>query len=51
MGVPIDRDALVAEAGLDVRVAPGATLEVAYTGQTGQRAQDHAVRGNVTYRF
>ncbi|KAB1069479.1 autotransporter outer membrane beta-barrel domain-containing protein [Methylobacterium planeticum] len=50
-GVPIDRDALVAEAGVDVRVAPNATLGVAYTGQTGSRAQDQAVKGNFIYRF
>ncbi|WP_449409286.1 autotransporter domain-containing protein [Methylobacterium komagatae] len=50
-GTPIDRDALVAEAGLDLRVAPNATLGVAYTGQTGFRAQDQAVKGNFTYRF
>ncbi|WP_246696903.1 autotransporter family protein [Methylobacterium planeticum] len=50
-GVPIARDALVAEAGLDLRVAPNATLGVAYTGQVGDRIQDHAVKGNFTYRF
>lgn len=50
-GTPIDRDALVAEAGLDIRVARNTTLGVAYTGQAGARAQDHAVKGNFTYRF
>ena len=50
-GLPIDRDALVAEAGLDLRVAPNATLGVAYRGQAGDRAQDHAVKGSFTYRF
>lgn len=50
-GIPIGRDALVAQAGLDVRVARDATLGVAYTGQVGERAQDHAVKGNFTYRF
>lgn len=50
-GVPIDRDAVVAEVGLDLAVAPTATLGVAYTGQTGSRAQDQAVKGNFTYRF
>ncbi|WP_311275802.1 autotransporter domain-containing protein [Methylobacterium sp. WCS2018Hpa-22] len=51
MGTPIGRDALVAQAGLDVRVARGTTLGVSYTGQVGERAQDHAVKGNFTYRF
>ncbi|WP_375456810.1 autotransporter domain-containing protein [uncultured Methylobacterium sp.] len=50
-GIPIARDALVAEAGLDLRVASNATLGVAYTGQAGDRITDHAVKGNVTYRF
>lgn len=50
-GVPIDRDAFVAEVGLDVAVAPNASLGVAYTGQTGSRAQDQAVKGNFVWRF
>ncbi|KQP30535.1 hypothetical protein ASF49_13575 [Methylobacterium sp. Leaf104] len=50
-GTPISRDALVAGAGLDVRVARDTTLGLAYTGQVGERAQDHAVKGNFTYRF
>ncbi|WP_267358262.1 MULTISPECIES: autotransporter domain-containing protein [unclassified Methylobacterium] len=50
-GVPIDRDALVAQVGLDLAVAPNVTLGVAYTGQTGSRAQDQAVKGNFTLRF
>jgi outer membrane autotransporter protein len=50
-GIPIDRDALVAEAGLDLRVSASATLGVAYTGQVGGRAEDHAVKGNFTHRF
>ncbi|NEU14887.1 autotransporter domain-containing protein [Methylobacterium sp. BTF04] len=50
-GIPIARDALVAEAGLDLHVAPNATLGAAYTGQVGDRVKDHAVKGNFTYRF
>ncbi|CAA2137701.1 autotransporter domain-containing protein [Methylobacterium bullatum] len=50
-GIPIARDALVAEAGIDVQVARNTSLGVAYTGQVGERAQDHAVKGNFTYRF
>ena len=41
----------MAEAGLDVLVGRGTTLGIAYTGQVGDRAQDHAVKGNFTYRF
>ncbi|WP_210302210.1 autotransporter-associated beta strand repeat-containing protein [Methylobacterium brachythecii] len=50
-GLPIDRDALVAQAGLDWLMAPSTTLGVGYTGQVGERAQDHGVKGNFTYRF
>ncbi|GEO98936.1 autotransporter-associated beta strand repeat-containing protein [Methylobacterium haplocladii] len=50
-GIPIDRDALVAQAGIDWQFAPSTTLGVNYTGQVGQRAQDHGVKGNFTYRF
>ncbi|WP_162239539.1 autotransporter-associated beta strand repeat-containing protein [Methylobacterium sp. Leaf87] len=50
-GIPIDRDAVVGQAGLDWQVARGTTLGVAYTGQVGTRAQDHGVKGNFTLRF
>jgi uncharacterized protein with beta-barrel porin domain len=50
-GVPSDRDALVAGAGLDLAVAPNASLGVAYTGQVGARARDQAVTGTFTDRF
>ncbi|WP_238258634.1 autotransporter outer membrane beta-barrel domain-containing protein, partial [Methylobacterium gnaphalii] len=50
-GIPIDRDALVAQAGLDWQMAPSTTLGVGYTGQVGQRARDHGVKGNFVYRF
>jgi outer membrane autotransporter protein len=50
-GVPIARDALVASAGLDVQIAPLVTIGVNYTGQIGDRAQDHAVKGVFSYRW
>jgi outer membrane autotransporter protein len=50
-GVPIARDALVASAGLDVQIAPLVTIGVNYTGQVGDRAQDHAVKGVFSYRW
>ena len=50
-GLPIDRHALVAEAGLSAEVAPNTTLGLSYTGQVGPRAQDHAARGSLTLRF
>ncbi|MCJ2072742.1 hypothetical protein MKK75_28785, partial [Methylobacterium sp. J-030] len=50
-GVPIDRDALVAQVGLDLAAAPNATLGLAYTGQTGARGQDRDAKGNLTRVF
>lgn len=50
-GVPVDRDALVAEAGLDWHVNPAISLGVAYEGQIGKRAQDHALKANFVWRF
>ncbi len=50
-GIPITRDALVASAGMDLRVSRAATIGVSYTGQVGSRAEDHAVKGTFTYRF
>ncbi|TGE01844.1 autotransporter domain-containing protein [Methylobacterium nonmethylotrophicum] len=50
-GIPITRDALIASAGVDLRVSAAATLGVSYTGQVGSRAEDHAVKGTFTYRF
>ena len=50
-GTPIARDALVASAGLDVQVARNVTLGLNYTGQVGERAQDHAVKGSFSYRW
>ncbi|MCB5175667.1 autotransporter domain-containing protein [Microvirga lenta] len=50
-GVPVDRDALVAEAGLDWQASEAVSLGVSYQGQIGSRAQDHAVKGSFTWRF
>jgi outer membrane autotransporter protein len=50
-GVPIDRDALVAEAGLDWQIDKDMALGVSYSGQIGERAQEHAVKGNFSWRF
>jgi outer membrane autotransporter protein len=50
-GTPIDRDALVAEAGLDWQATRDISLGIAYSGQVGSRAQEHSVKGNLTWRF
>jgi len=50
-GAPLDRDALVVEAGLDWAVTPLLTVGVKYDGQIGNRDQEHAVRGQASLRF
>ncbi len=50
-GIPIDRDALLAEAGLDWQIDKTMMLGVSYSGQIGERAQEHAIKGNFTWRF
>jgi len=50
-GVPVDRDALLAEAGLDWQTSNGVSLGIAYSGQIGTRAQDHTLKGNFIWRF
>ncbi|WP_268995514.1 autotransporter family protein [Microvirga roseola] len=50
-GTPVDRDALVAEAGLDWRASDAVSLGVLYSGQVGERAQEHSIKGSFTWRF
>ncbi|MFI5011657.1 MAG: autotransporter domain-containing protein [Hyphomicrobiales bacterium] len=50
-GVPIDRNALVAEAGLDYAVSSMVTLGVSYSGQYGKRATDNAFKGHLDVSF
>lgn len=50
-GIPVDRDALIAQAGLDWQATQDVTLGIAYNGQIGQRGQDHTLNGNLTWRF
>jgi outer membrane autotransporter protein len=50
-GVPIARDALLAEAGLDLAITPRATIGVSYTGQIASNVQDHAARGKFAWKF
>jgi fibronectin-binding autotransporter adhesin len=50
-GVPIDRDAFVAEAGIEYSPTSALSVGVSYSGQYGQRATDNAFKGNVNLRF
>ncbi|WP_342362128.1 autotransporter domain-containing protein [Terrarubrum flagellatum] len=50
-GAPITRDAAVVEAGLEVKLAPGAVFSVSYGGQFGDNAADQTVRGHLRVTF
>ncbi|MDH7794598.1 MULTISPECIES: autotransporter domain-containing protein [unclassified Beijerinckia] len=50
-GAPIARDAAVVEAGLDLRIAPGAALGFNYSGQFGGAFLDQSVKANLAVRF
>ncbi|MGO4739733.1 autotransporter domain-containing protein [Bosea sp. 2KB_26] len=50
-GTPIARDALVADAGIELALSRAASLSLSYSGQFGNKAQENAVKGNVVWRF
>jgi outer membrane autotransporter protein len=50
-GVPIARDSLLAEAGLDLVLNAHATVGVSYTGQIASNVTDHAAKGKFSWKF
>ncbi|WP_170990167.1 autotransporter serine protease [Aquamicrobium sp. LC103] len=50
-GLPIARDTLAIEAGLDLAIAPAATLGLSYAGQIAEGARDHGFKANLAVRF
>ncbi|QCI68975.1 autotransporter domain-containing protein [Phreatobacter stygius] len=50
-GLPIARDALVVEAGLDLAVSPAVTIGLSYGGQIARGITDHGLKGNLSWRF
>ena len=50
-GAPLARDAALASVGLDWQVVPGTLVGLSYDGQLGRRAQDHAVKASLSYRW
>jgi outer membrane autotransporter protein len=50
-GVPIARDALLAEAGLDLAIGRSITVGLSYVGQIAEAVQDHAAKGKFAVRF
>ncbi|WP_170850358.1 MULTISPECIES: autotransporter domain-containing protein [unclassified Beijerinckia] len=50
-GSPIARNALVAEAGIDLAVAANASLGLSWTGQFGDKNVNNAFKANFAWRF
>jgi subtilase-type serine protease len=50
-GVPIARDALLAEAGLDLAIGRSATIGLWYVGQIANNVHDHAAKGKFSWKF
>jgi subtilase-type serine protease len=50
-GVPIARDSLLAEAGVDLAIARNVTVGLSYVGQVGNTVTDHAAKGKFSWAF
>jgi outer membrane autotransporter protein len=50
-GVPIARDARLAEAGIDLAINRQGTVGVSYTGQIASNVADHAAKGKFSWKF
>ncbi|WP_431108691.1 autotransporter domain-containing protein [Variovorax paradoxus] len=50
-GVPVARNALVAEAGVEVKLQPALTLGLSYAGQRGDGTRNNSVKADLLWRF
>ena len=50
-GVPIARDSVLGEAGLDLAIGRNATVGVSYLGQAARNVHDHAAKGKFSWKF
>ncbi|WP_417669524.1 autotransporter domain-containing protein [Roseibium sp.] len=50
-GLPLERDTIVFDAGLDMAVSDSALIDLRYSGQLGARAQDHGIKGTLRLSF
>ena len=50
-GMPLSRDALVLDAGIDLSLTDNATLGFAYGGQFGSGGRDHSATLNFNVQF
>jgi outer membrane autotransporter protein len=49
--VPIARDSAVLELGVDAKASKNLTIGVSYSGQIGRSLRDHALYGNLLWKF
>ncbi|WP_271528165.1 autotransporter outer membrane beta-barrel domain-containing protein [Bradyrhizobium sp. CCBAU 25338] len=50
-GNSLARNAALVEAGLNLHFSPTATIGLSYVGQLSDRVTDHAIKGNLIWRF
>ncbi|KGC04998.1 outer membrane autotransporter barrel domain protein [Burkholderia cepacia] len=50
-GVPVARDAAVLEVGVDAAITKNLSLGLSYSGQIGGSISDHALYGNLLWKF
>ncbi len=50
-GIPVARDALAIEAGLEAELSKRAEFDVSYSGQVGSRVSDHGVKATLSWKF
>jgi outer membrane autotransporter protein len=50
-GTPIDQNAALLEAGLDLNLTPSSTFSLTYTGQIGKNAHDNGVSAKLRMQF
>jgi fibronectin-binding autotransporter adhesin len=50
-GVPIAKNSVLVEAGLDMALTGSATLGLSYTGQIASSARQHSIKANLNVRF
>ncbi|MEP0235836.1 autotransporter outer membrane beta-barrel domain-containing protein [Roseibium sp.] len=50
-GLPLERDTLVFDAGLDMAMTENTLIDLRYSGQLGAHAQDHGIKGTLRLSF
>lgn len=51
LGVPLDRDALATQLGVDIQLTPAGHLDLGYEGVLSSRVRSHAIRADLSWTF